>query len=48
MQTCSAMPGGPLLAPRPATPRALIAGMVNASLLAVPLWLLILRALGVI
>lgn len=48
MSTCSIPAGGAPLRRRPRDPHALLTGMLNASLLAVPLWLLILRLLGVV
>jgi len=48
MSTCTIPTGGADLRPRTQDPRALMNGMVNASLLAIPLWLLILRVLGIV
>lgn len=47
MLTCSHS-GGANSARRPTVGHALLAGLINASLLAIPLWMLILHGLGVI
>jgi hypothetical protein len=48
MSTYTIPTGGADLRLRQQDPLALATGMINATLLAIPLWLLILRVLGII